>query len=190
MRYTSASVRHVDVRVRAIRDQDVGVFEHALRHVRVQVEARNHRDRVPHHRTYAREQLALAVVQMLGHHGAVQVQIHRVQRAGAADRLDDHAGDSLECFLGDVRRRAGRRPRSRQKLMPAALHALDETRDRQVDAGHTFEYVLPAQQRRPAAAAHELFIGRLARRKSIGLVLETADGDTHFYSLLSESIVL
>ena len=73
--------REVDVRVGAVGDQGVAVRDHGLGQVGVQVEGGDDRDRsdlVAH----PAQKFSLAVVQMLGDHGAVQVEEQGVKRAG------------------------------------------------------------------------------------------------------------
>ncbi len=54
---------------------------HRLRHVRVQVETRDDGDALAHQAAHARQELALAVVEMLGHHRPVQVEVDPVDGA-------------------------------------------------------------------------------------------------------------
>ena len=58
------------------------MLDHRARDVGVQVEARDDRHARPDHLAHAREQLAFAVVEMLGDHRAVQVEVHAVDRPG------------------------------------------------------------------------------------------------------------
>ena len=58
------------------------VPHHGLGHVGVQVETDHQRHVVSNKGAHPAEQLAFAVFKMLGHHGAVQVQIDRVEAAG------------------------------------------------------------------------------------------------------------
>ena len=66
------------MRIGAVGDERVGALEHRARHVGVQVEARHDRDARPHRLADAAQQLALAVVVGLDHHGSVQVEIDAV----------------------------------------------------------------------------------------------------------------
>ena len=72
---------HVDVRIGAVRHQRVGLAQHAPRDVGVQVEAGDDRQLRPDDRAQPRQQLAFAVVGVLGHRGAVQVEVDRVEPA-------------------------------------------------------------------------------------------------------------
>ena len=75
---TLAGFRHVDVRICPVRDQAVAMLDHRARDVGVQIEARDERNPSTDNATHAREELALAVVQVLGYHRPVQVQIDAV----------------------------------------------------------------------------------------------------------------
>jgi len=98
----------------AERDQCVGQRQHTRGHVGMQIEAGDDRRSWSDHLAQAREQLAFAVVEMGGHHGAVQVEIEGVRPCGAGG-LDNLAGNSFECVLCDVSRRAGGGPDHRQQ---------------------------------------------------------------------------
>jgi hypothetical protein len=84
-------VGHVDVRVGAIAGDDRGALDHGVGHLGVEVE--RHGDRqVRRDPAQAVQQFALAVVVVLGDHGAMQRQQHRV--ATRPDRVGDRAGSS------------------------------------------------------------------------------------------------
>ena len=102
---------HVDVRIGAIGDEAVGMLDHRARDVGVQVEARDDGNAGADDLAHAREQLALAVVEMLGDHRAVQVEVDAVDRPGLRSRASHLADDALVRVRGDVRRRRGRAPR-------------------------------------------------------------------------------
>ncbi len=70
------------MRIGAIRNQRVAVLHHRLRHVGVQIEAGDDRNAISHLLADARQELALAVVEMLGHHRAMEVEVNPVDRAG------------------------------------------------------------------------------------------------------------
>ena len=70
--------RHVDVRVGAICDQAVALLDHRARDIGVQVEAGDDRRALSDDAAHAREQLAFAVVQVLGDHRAVQIEVDPV----------------------------------------------------------------------------------------------------------------
>ena len=95
---------HVDVRIGAIAGDDRGVVDHRRRHVRVEVEPDGDRQS-RRHRADAPQQLALAVVQVLGHHRAVQREERRV--APAPDRADDRLAHVLVGGALDVARGMG-----------------------------------------------------------------------------------
>ena len=81
----AAGVGHVDMRIGAVGDQRVGMLHHFGRHIGVQIEAGHQRQLLADHLADARENFAFAVVEMFGHHGAVQVEID-AHRAGRPPR--------------------------------------------------------------------------------------------------------
>jgi hypothetical protein len=81
LRGTRARGGHVDVRIGAIGDETVRVFQHRARDIRMQVEARDDRHARTDDSADTREDLAFAVVEMLGDHRAMQVEIDAVDRA-------------------------------------------------------------------------------------------------------------
>ena len=137
--------------------------------------------RAPTMRAHAREDLAFAVVEMLGDHRAVQVEVDavdgarlragalasrrrcaRTRRASRAPRATPRPTRGPAC---GARPRAARRTRrSAGMLAPASRGAIAS----------------PKRERRPAAALLERGVVRLRRRERVGLVLETADrNDRH-----------
>ena len=70
------------MRIGAVRHQCVAVPDHCLRDVGVQIEAGDDRNAIADQAPHARQELALAVVEVLGDHGAVEVEIDPVHRTG------------------------------------------------------------------------------------------------------------
>ena len=172
-----ARLRHVDVRIGAIRHHAVGDLHHASGHVGVQVEARHDRHVRPHHATHAREDLAFAVVEMLGDHGAVEVEVDAVDGTHVGEVPRDLAHDALEGILGHVRRGRGGGPRETGRAMPCGVQRVEGAGGRDVGAGEAGHDRLAQRERRPRAALLECGEVRLARGEGIRLVLEAADGD-------------
>ena len=63
----------------AVGDQRIGMLDHFRRDVGVQVEADHQRQIVADRLAHAGENFAFAVVEMFGHHRAVQVEIDRIE---------------------------------------------------------------------------------------------------------------
>ena len=179
-----AGHRHVDVRIGAIADQRRGEPGHLGREVGVIVEAGHDRQVVAHDVADAAQQLAFAVLGVLGHHRAVQVEIDGVERAELAKILVEQRPHPLVGILGHVRGRRRRRPGQRHDLVAKFGKALDGARDRDVEAFDSLDHFRPAQKRRPGIGAHEFLPGRLLRRKSIGLVLKSAHSNSRHRTLL------
>ena len=72
------------------------MLDHFRRHVGVQIEADHQRQILADHLADAGENFAFAVVEMFGHHRAVQVEIDRVERSGGGDAVDHLLDDALE----------------------------------------------------------------------------------------------
>ena len=70
---------HVDMRIGAIGDQRVGMLDHLGRDIGVQVEADDQWQVLADHPAHASQNFAFAVVEMFGHHRAMQVEIDRVE---------------------------------------------------------------------------------------------------------------
>jgi hypothetical protein len=70
---------HVHVRIRPIRYQSVGIGQHALGYIGVEIQAGDNRHRRADHPTQPREQFSFAVVEVLTHHGAVEIQVNPVE---------------------------------------------------------------------------------------------------------------
>ena len=71
----AAGVGHVDVGVGAVSDQCIRMLDHFGRHIGVQIEADDQRQILAYHLAHARQRFAFAVVEMFGHHRAVQIEI-------------------------------------------------------------------------------------------------------------------
>ena len=65
----------------------------------------------------------------------------------------------------------------RHQLPAVGFGRLDEAGEPDIDVAHDLEHVGALRHRRPAAAMHEIGIGRLGRREGVGLVQEAANGD-------------
>ena len=177
LRGARAGRGHVDVRVGAIGNEAVAAPHHRPRDVRVEIEARDDRHARPDGAADAREQLALAVVEMLGHHRAVEVEVNAVERAFRLEPPHDLAGDPLVRVARHVRRRARGRPREPGAGMPHRGQLTERAGRRDVGPVHRGRDRGAEAHARPAAALLECFIPGLARREGIGLVLEPADRD-------------
>ncbi len=81
-RDSRTGVGHVDVRIGAVGDQRVGVLQHLLRDVGMQVQAGHDRNVGADHGAHPRQQLAFTIVEVLRHHGSVQIQIDGVDFPG------------------------------------------------------------------------------------------------------------
>ena len=146
-------------------------------HVGVQIEADDERQILADHLAHPRQNFAFAVVVMFGHHRAVQVEIDGIEGAGVGDAVDHLIHDAFECILRDMRRWAGGSRDRRDQLPAIGFGRLNEAGKADIDLAHDLEDVGPVRHRRPAAAVHEIVIGRLGRRERVGLVQEAADGD-------------
>ena len=182
----AAGIGHVDMRIGAVGDQCVGMLDHLRRHIGVQIEADHQRQILADHLAHPRQNFAFAVVEMFGHHGAVQIEIDGVERPGGFDAVDHHLDDALIGILGDMRRRTGAAGDRRNQLPAIGLRRFDESGQSHIDTAHHLEHVGAQRHRRPAAAMHEIGIGRLGRRESVGFVQEAANGDTGHEGYLGE----
>ena len=135
-------------------------------------------------RADALQELAFAVLGVLRHHGAVQVEIDRVERPELREVLVEQRPHLLVGILGDVGGRRGRRPGERHDLVAELGQALHGAGDRDVEAFDARDHLRAAQQRRPGIGAHELLPGRLLRREGIGLVLESTHSDSRHRTFL------
>ena len=131
-----------------------------------------------------RQQLAFAVLGVLRHHGAVQVEVDGVERPELREILVEQRPHLLVGILGDVGGRRRRRPGQRHDLVAELGQALHGAGDRDVEAFDARDHLRPAQQRRPGVGAHELLPGRLLRREGIGLVLESTHSDSRHGTVL------
>ncbi len=180
LRRARAGVGHVDVRIGAVGDQRIGALQHALRDVGMQVQAGDDRHVRAHRRTQPGQQFAFAVVVLVGHHRAVQVQIDRVGPL-CARGVHDLAGDALERIGGHMRRRAGAGPDHRQQFRLVAgqfADRADEAARRDIDVAQR-QHVGAAHHRGKALAADKVVVVGLGRREGIGFVLETGEKNAH-----------
>ncbi len=185
LRGGAAGIGHVDMRIGTIGDQRVGVFNHLRRHIGMQVETGHQRQVLADHLAHALEKFAFAVVEMLGHHRAVQIEIDRIQWPGGGDAIDHDLDDAFVGIPGHVRARGGGTGNGRNQLPAIDLGLLDKASQADIDVAHDPEHIGALRHRRPAAAMHEIIVSRLRRREGVGLVQEAANGDTDHGSHLN-----
>ena len=151
-----AGVGHIDMRVGAIGDQRVRLFDHLRRHIGVQIETDHQRQIRADHLAHARNDFALAIVDMLGDHGAMQIEINRVDRTRRLDAIDDRFGDAFIGVLRHMRRRARGAPDGRHQLPAHRFGGRDEAGDADIDVAQLLEQFCALAHRRPAAAMYEV----------------------------------
>jgi hypothetical protein len=118
---TSAGFGHVDVRVGAVADHGARVTYHLGCHVGVVVEAGDERNSLPDYHTDAAHQFALSILEVLGHHRPVQIEINRIHRPLRLQILDDPPGYLLIGFALDIRGGWRGTPAQRYQLVPEPL---------------------------------------------------------------------
>ena len=167
--------REVDMGIGAADHQGRGMPHHPLGDVGMQIEADHDRQIRAEQATQALQELALAVLQMLGHHRAMEVEIKGIDASAAAQQVDHLAGDPLIGVAFHVRGRRCRTPEQRHQFMAGGGCPVDEAGDRQIDATKSGENLGTSRQPRPAVGLLEITVGRPHRGESIGFVLESAD---------------
>ena len=176
-----AGLRHVHVRVGAVGHQRVGLAQHALGHVGVQVQADDDGRLRADQGAQAADQFALAVEGVLGHGRAMQVEVDRVQAAGRGQCgpgvVGDAGRDAFEGVLRDIGRGNCPGPAAGQQRPALGLAEFDEAADRDVDAGQRRLHRRAADEGREGVAAVEGGPVGPARRKGVGLVLVAGDED-------------
>ena len=166
---------HVDMRIGAKRNQRRGIADNRRRDVGVKIEADDEGQVGADDAAHPAQQLAFAVLEMVAHHGAVQVEINPVERLGGGEVFKQEGSDALEGLFGDLGGGHGGTPGERYQLGARGLRALDEADNRQVDSRHRLEQPLAAGQAGPGVGLLELDEARADRGKGIGFVLEAAD---------------
>ena len=132
---------------------------------------------------HAREELAFAVVEMLGHHRAVEVEVDAVERAVRLEPAHDLARDPLVRVARHVRRGARRRPGEADAPVAERAELADRAGGRNVGAVDRRRDRVAERHARPAAALLERLVVGLARGERVGFVLEAADGDAgHWFA--------
>ena len=159
----TGGVGHVDMRIGAIARDDGGALDHGVGHLGVEIE--RHRDRhVGRDPADAIEQLAFAVVIVLGDHGAVQGQQHGV--AALLDLLDDGRRHLLVGGLGHQTRGMGRGRHRHGEFSAGLARDFDEAAQGSVGA---FGFLDGARTAQGAGAGERFDRGR-QRRERIRLV--------------------
>ena len=166
----------VDVRVGAVGDQAVGVLHHLRRDVGMIVEADGDGHARAHGGAHAAQQLALAVLERLAHHGAVQVEIDGVDRHRRRQPPDQLARDPLVGIGRDEPAGAAAGPQQRHDVV-AGAHVAQEARQREAGVAEPFDHVRAAHQRRAVAVAGEVGEVRPLGDEAVGFMMEPADRD-------------
>src|SRR5262245_16298776 len=104
------------MRVTAVAHESVGGFDHLGRDVGVVVETDRDRNILPEHRADAAQQFALTILETFAHHGAVQVEIHRIDRHSLAEPPNQFTGYALVGIGGHWSARAATGPQQRHDL--------------------------------------------------------------------------
>ena len=148
-------VGHVDMRVGAVAGDDRGALDHRVGHLGVEIE----RDRDRHvggDLADAVQQLAFAVVVVLGDHGAVQGQQDGV--AALLDLVDDRRRHLLVGGLGDQARGMGGRGHRHGEFGARLAGDLDEAAERGVGAFGLLRWQ-PGRSASPARAKDLMGVG-------------------------------
>ena len=145
----------------------------------MQVQARHNRHLGTDHLAHTGEDLALAVVDMLADHGAMQVKVDAIERHRLLQPINEAADDGLEGLARDMRGRRCSGPRQRHDLVVGVSQHVDRPRNRQVGAVDRIEQHVAMLDGGPSTAFDEGIQTRASRREGIGLVLHAAYGDPH-----------
>jgi hypothetical protein len=162
----------------AIGDQRIGAFDHQLRDIAVQVEAGDERNVRADQGSHASQQPRLRRRrEALADHGAVQIEIDPIEGQRGFQPGQQPRHDLLESRRRDMSRRARRAPQGRQQGPADGTGMPDKSRRPDIDVVDRCEDRIALGQARPAAAVQEGLHAGLARRKSVGFVQETTEGD-------------
>ena len=184
----ATGVGHVHMRIGPIGDQGVRMLDHLRAHIGVQVETDHQRHVLADQFSHAREDFALPVVEMLGHHRPMQIEIDAVNRAGRRKSVEQHRNDAFECIFRDMRRRRRTAGDGRRKLPAFCLSRLDKPRKAEIDAAHDLEKAGTLRHRQRAAALYESLVRGLGWSEGVGLVQKAADGNTCHQSSTSHQV--
>ena len=166
----------VDLRVGLVADEHVAELDHGRRDVGVDVELGDDR-RPAHHLAHGGEDMPLAVVDALGHHGAVEVEEDAVHRPGRLQASEHVAEDLVEDVAGDGRAGHGRGVDGGDQLAAVLPAPGQEAADGGVGAVEALEHLRPPQVAEALLA--EAVPGGLDGGEGARLVNEGAGGDAH-----------
>ncbi len=143
----------------------------------MQVEADRDRHTRPDCGAYPAQKFALAVVELLGHHRTMQVEIDAIDRQGGLETIDHVAGDTLEGVGRHPVRRRGRRPYQAYGLMTGRVQRVERPGRGDVGASHRARDIRAAADAGPAAARLECRVVRRTGGEGVGFVLKAAYSD-------------
>ena len=141
LRRTGTGFAHIDMRIVAIGGERGCGVAHLGADIGVKIEAGDNRRFGRQRGADAAEERPLAILKMLRHHGAVQIEIDGVGFC-RGDVFQQHGGDALERVLRHMRRGRSGTPGKRQKLMARIVGRSDKSGERQVDSRHGVEQVI------------------------------------------------
>ncbi len=167
--------RHVDVRVGSIADHGRRQSRHLRRQIRVIVEARDDRQIGADDAPDAAQQFAFAVLGVLGHHRAMQVEVDRIERPEVRQVRGEQLPHAFVGVLGDVGCRRRRGPGQRDNFVAEFAQTLHRAGDRDVESLDACDHFRSMKKTRPGVGADEIVPGRLLRRKSVRFVLKAAN---------------
>ena len=175
-----AGAGHVEVRVGAKDGERGGVRHDLCGEIRMQIEAHHERHLRADHVAHAAQHRAFRVLDVLGHHRPVQVEIDRIEVRDGCEIFAQHADDALVRIAGDVRTRLRGSPHERGQLVPGGPCDVHEPNDRNVHVHQRVKQRRATRQSGPPVVLLELLVPRQGGRESVGLVIESANCDLHF----------
>ena len=125
------------------------------------------------------QDLALAVVEVLRDHGAVEIEVDGVEGRSLREVFAEHGGHALESVARHVGARFGRTPQGGHQLLSRGARRLHEACDRDIEPREGIEHCRTSGQARPGVVLEEVLEGRTHGREGVGLVLKARDGDSH-----------
>ena len=169
------------MRIVVARNQRGCGVAHALADIPVEVQRGDDGRLVAYHLANAAEQVALAVLDVLDDHRAVQVQQHAVDGSHIGQALQKLSLQSPPRVGIHRRRRLGERPQHGRQLEVVFLGARDKSAGARVDAPMGVDDLVTPEE--PAAGLRKRLIGRRDGGKRARFVRDGANGNSHVRSL-------
>ena len=159
----------IDVRISQVDRHAVAMAYYLLRQIDVVIKRDHHRNIRPYASAYPPQQLTLGIGKSLGAHGAMQVEIDRINRHGLRQHADQLADDTLKAIVRDVTTGTGMTPDQWHQIV-SGTDLVEKPRHAERRVAGSLDDLWAARQRRKLTTFSVVIIIRAHGHEAVSLV--------------------